>query len=150
MEVLNVLQIKNKREQREYESFEKLYKQVSHRIKHYASLNQEELTHSVPTILLGLPLYDANKASLYIVGKLLKEGFLAQHLYDNHLYVSWKKKEVEKKMKVKIHFEKQEHEKKEFKESVNKKFLTIQNVSKSTHNALSKLHQRAHNITLHR
>tara|TARA_B100000795_G_scaffold136703_1_gene102095 strand:- start:140 stop:556 length:417 start_codon:yes stop_codon:yes gene_type:complete len=43
----------------------------------------------VPSFLFGIPIFDLNSCIVYIVQKLIKNGFEVNYTHPNLLYISW-------------------------------------------------------------
>jgi hypothetical protein len=56
----------------------------------------------VPVFIVGLPLYDLNHCTAYIITQLRNNGFLVTYYFPRILYISWEIKEIRDK-KEKAH-----------------------------------------------
>jgi len=61
----------------------------------------------VPVFIVGLPLYDLNHCTAYIITQLRNNGFLVTYYFPRILYISWEIKEIRDK-KEKAHERREE------------------------------------------
>lgn len=83
--------IQHKKQKIKTTSFDNILLMVHKRIKnvsHYGGLNT---FYEIPGIVFGLPLYDINECTKYIINALRKNGFLVQIVPNNQwvIYISW-------------------------------------------------------------
>ena len=80
----------------------KIYEQFSSKIKQSVEYGHKQIFLTVPSFLLGYPVFDRNAAAKYIARQFVLGGFTVKRVSDYDIYVSWF---VPKKKK-----EKREHE----------------------------------------
>lgn len=93
----DVTKIDEKRKQIRKEIYTKIYQQFSSKIKQSVELGHKQLFLSVPSFLIGYPVFDRSAAARYIARQFVLGGFTVKLVSDHDIYVSWvipkKKKE---------------------------------------------------------
>ena len=93
----DVTKIDEKRKQIRKEIYTKIYEQFSSKIKQSVELGHKQLFLSVPSFLIGYPVFDRSAAARYIARQFVLGGFTVKLVSDHDIYVSWvvpkKKKE---------------------------------------------------------
>ena len=97
LSINDVTKIDEKRKQIKKEIYKKIYEQFSGKIKQSVELGHKQIFLTVPTFLLGYPVFDRRLAAKYIARQFQLGGFTVKLLSDFDIYVSWvvpkKKKE---------------------------------------------------------
>jgi len=72
--------------------YSKVLKRVQTRIKHTANLNKgrTECIYLIPDFMLGIPTYNVQDCTVFIITALLKNGFYVNYTHPNMVYISWK------------------------------------------------------------
>jgi hypothetical protein len=74
----------------EYEHFNKILKQCCEHIKIVSNRSDDtSCFFQLPTFVFGIPLYDFEKCSRFIIYNLKKEGLMVTYFVPNTLYISW-------------------------------------------------------------
>jgi hypothetical protein len=93
----DVTKIDVKRKQLRKEIYIKIYEQFSSKIKQSVEYGHKQIFLTVPSFLLGYPVFDRNAAAKYIARQFTLGGFTVKQVSDYDIYVSWfvpkKKKE---------------------------------------------------------
>jgi|APGre2960657373_1045057.scaffolds.fasta_scaffold01208_11 hypothetical protein len=77
--------------------FDRVLEQCHRRIRMVAGLGGMNTFFEVPGIVAGLPLYNLNQCTVYVIEQLRKNGMLVQVLPPPHVsvvYISWDPKDV--------------------------------------------------------
>ena len=88
-------------ELKKFETFDKILQRCHNKIKLYAQNKKTECIYNIPEFIIGVPLYDINELSEYLLSSLNKNGFILKQIPPNWIYISWDIKN-KKKMKVKV------------------------------------------------
>ena len=99
LSINDVTKIDEKRKQIKKEIYKKIYEQFSGKIKQSVELGHKQIFLTVPTFLLGYPVFDRRLAAKYIARQFQLGGFTVKSLSDFDIYVSWV---VPKKKKEKV------------------------------------------------
>lgn len=99
LSINDVTKIDEKRKQIKKEIYKKIYEQFSGKIKQSVELGHKQIFLTVPTFLLGYPVFDRRLAAKYIARQFQLGGFAVKLLSDFDIYVSWV---VPKKKKEKV------------------------------------------------
>ena len=99
LSINDVTKIDEKRKQIKKEIYKKIYEQFSGKIKQSVELGHKQIFLTVPTFLLGYPVFDRRLAAKYITRQFQLGGFTVKLLSDFDIYVSWV---VPKKKKEKV------------------------------------------------
>jgi hypothetical protein len=99
LSINDVTKIDEKRKQIKKEIYKKIYEQFSGKIKQSVELGHKQIFLTVPTFLLGYPVFDRRLAAKYIARQFQLGGFTVKLLSDFDIYVSWV---VPKKKKEKV------------------------------------------------
>jgi hypothetical protein len=93
----DVTKIDVKRKQLRKEIYIKIYEQFSSKSKQCVEYGHKQIFLTVPSFLLGYPVFDRNAAAKYIARQFTLGGFTVKQVSDYDIYVSWfvpkKKKE---------------------------------------------------------
>jgi hypothetical protein len=99
LSINDVTKIDEKRKQIKKEIYKKIYEQFSGKIKQSVELGHKQIFLTIPTFLLGYPVFDRRLAAKYIARQFQLGGFMVKLLSDFDIYVSWV---VPKKKKEKV------------------------------------------------
>ena len=102
LSINDVTKIDEKRKQIKKEIYKKIYEQFSGKIKQSVELGHKQIFLTVPTFLLGYPVFDRRLAAKYVARQFQLGGFTVKLLSDFDIYVSWvvpKEKRKRSKMK---------------------------------------------------
>lgn len=99
LSINDVTKIDEKRKQIKKEIYKKIYEQFSGKIKQSVELGHKQIFLTVPTFLLGYPVFDRRLAAKYIARQFQLGGFTVKLLSDFDIYVTWV---VPKKKKEKV------------------------------------------------
>ena len=99
LSINDVTRIDEKRKQIKKEIYMKIYEQFSAKIKQSVELGHKQIFLTVPTFLLGYPVFDRRLATKYVARQFELGGFTVKLLSDYDIYVSWvvSKKKKEKR-----------------------------------------------------
>ena len=99
LSINDVTKIDEKRKQIKKEIYKKIYEQFSGKIKQSVELGHKQIFLTIPTFLLGYPVFDRRLAAKYVARQFQLGGFTVKLLSDFDIYVSWV---VPKKKKEKV------------------------------------------------
>ena len=94
-------QIENKKKRAKL-VFEKVLESCDRRIQSAAAVRAYECVFTVPTFVMGFPLYDVDECMDYVLRKLVSNGFLTDVLPPRSIRISWNIKEARKKMPAEL------------------------------------------------
>ena len=99
LSINDVNKIDEKRKQIKKEIYKKIYEQFSAKIKQSVELGHKQIFLTIPTFLLGYPVFDRRLAAKYVARQFELGGFTVKLLSDYDIYVSWvvSKKKKEKR-----------------------------------------------------
>tara|TARA_B100001758_G_scaffold204501_1_gene184462 strand:- start:30 stop:404 length:375 start_codon:yes stop_codon:yes gene_type:complete len=99
LSINDVTKIDEKRKQIKKEIYMKIYEQFSAKIKQSVELGHKQIFLTIPTFLLGYPVFDRRLAAKYVARQFELGGFTVKLLSDYDIYVSWvvSKKKKEKR-----------------------------------------------------
>lgn len=89
--------LKDNQRKTKKECFDKVLEKCHSRIRNVAKHGGMCCFFEVPALLLGLPLFNRDECTEYIVANLRRVGFLVQILPDPHIgviYISWNPSEL--------------------------------------------------------
>ena len=74
--------------------YQKILGRVHNKIKHTSRIrnNNKFCVYILPEFILGVPRYDINTCTMYIIEKLKTNGFNIKYTHPNLLFISWKGK----------------------------------------------------------
>ena len=84
----DVTKIDEKRKQIRKEIYTKIYEQFSSKIKQSVEYGHKQIFLTVPSFLLGYPVFDRNAAAKYIARQFVLGGFTVKRVSDYDIYVS--------------------------------------------------------------
>lgn len=94
-----IIKIENERKKIRKEIYTKMYEQFSRKIMHAVQTNQKQVFLVVPAYLIGYPVFDRDKATVYLKRQLELNKLSVVQISDFEFHVSWNKKKKEKKEK---------------------------------------------------
>ena len=103
----DVTKIDDKRKQIRKEIYKKIYEQFSAKIKQSVELGHKQIFLTVPSFLLGYPVFDRSQAARYVARQFELGGFTVRLISDYDIYVSWvvdKKKKKDKNVQEESDF----------------------------------------------
>jgi len=92
----DVVKIDDKRKQIRKEIYMKIYTQFSTKIKQSVELGHKQLFMTIPTFLIGYPVFDRSAAARYVARQFTLGGFTVQLVSDYDIYVTWSKPKKKK------------------------------------------------------
>lgn len=71
--------------------YQKILGRIHNKIKHTSRIrnNNKFCVYILPEFILGVPRYDINTCTTYIIEKLTKNGFNIKYTHPNLLWISW-------------------------------------------------------------
>ena len=89
---------KNEKRGKEKENVKNMFLEKCHtRIESYNNFGREDILFEVPPFIIGLPPYVQRDVLEYLVESLKEDGFFVMHIPKTYsMYISWKKKDVDK------------------------------------------------------
>lgn len=91
-----ILRIKNQNENRENDIIDYHYGHIIYKIKDAYKNYMDGCYYDVDIFVSKLPMYDANDIAEKLVLFMIEKGFQCKVVYQNRIYVWWKKKERKK------------------------------------------------------
>lgn len=85
--------INEKKTKRNYCYIEILHK-IHEKIKKVSDREQYKIFYDVPVFVYGLPTYNLNNCTAYIMKQLRSNGFLVKYYFPKYLYISWDPREI--------------------------------------------------------
>lgn len=124
----------------------KVYKKVLEKCCNVINYNNDTLNNTccvfeVPEMIFGLPKYNLSACIAFIMIKLREEKYIVEYYPPKHIYISWARPDIIKKVKKKIEQKKKEQIEEE-KYPVDKKTLEFASFS-----ALGRLSSTAKKIS---
>lgn len=92
-----IVKIESVRKKIRKEIYTKIYEQFSRKIMHAAQTNQKQVFLVVPAYLIGYPVFDRNKATVYLKRQLELNKLNIIQIAEFEFHVSWNKKNTKKK-----------------------------------------------------
>lgn len=86
---------KNRREIRK-QTYTKIYEQFSRKIMHAVRTSQQQVFLTVPSFVIGFPVFDRDKAAIYLKRQLQRNGMQVVQVSDYEFHISWKPKKKKK------------------------------------------------------
>lgn len=113
MSLINIYSLpkkRSKREEKRIEIYENVLKMCHKKIKLNSEIENGEtyLFYTIPSIILGFPIFDQYSCCDYICNKLSQNGFKIVNVGNNMIFISWghisfdEDKEKELEMKIDI------------------------------------------------
>jgi len=71
--------------------YQKILNRIHNKIKHTSRMrnNSKFCVYVIPEFILGIPRYDINTCTMYIIEKLTTNGFQIKYTHPNLLWISW-------------------------------------------------------------
>ena len=89
----------NNKKIKKLETFDSILKQCHQRILHNSKLERTYCFFNIPEFIFGVPLYDINDLTKYILNSLVTNGFKVKYFDPNVIFISWNDKTYEISMK---------------------------------------------------
>ena len=83
--------IEDNRKKIKKETYQKIYDQVSKKVKNAVEIGHKNIFIRIPAFILGLPSYDIEKACTYVQRQFTNGGFYVCKTSTIDLYISWNK-----------------------------------------------------------
>lgn len=96
-----IIKIENERKKIRKEIYTKIYEQFSRKIMHAVQTNQKQVFLVVPSYLIGYPVFDRYRATVYLKRQLELNKLNVVQISDFEFHISWNKKKKKKKEKEK-------------------------------------------------
>lgn len=82
---------KQKRDQRQLSVFNKILNRINRRITITSQMKRDEkyIWYQVPPYIFGEPIYDQTDCIAYVVTKLVENGFFVKYINPGTLFISW-------------------------------------------------------------
>ena len=82
---------KQKRDQRQLSVFNKILNRINRRITTSSQMKRDEkyVWYQVPPYIFGEPIYDQTDCIAYVVTKLAENGFFVKYINPGTLFISW-------------------------------------------------------------
>jgi len=93
----DVTKIDEKRKQIKKEIYTRIYEQFSRKIKQCVELGHKQVFLTVPSFIIGCPVFDRSAAARYVARQFKLGGFDVRIIGEYDIYVSWI---IPKKVKV--------------------------------------------------
>ena len=73
-------------------NYNKILTRIHNKIKYVSKqlINDQCCWYVMPEMLIGVPKYDHNDCSAYVIEKLRINGFVVRYIHPNLLFISWK------------------------------------------------------------
>ena len=85
----DVNKIDEKRKQIRKEIYTKIYEQFSRKIKQSVELGNKQIFLTVPTFLVGYPVFDRHAAAKYVARQFERGGFNVSLVSEYEIYINW-------------------------------------------------------------
>ncbi len=106
MSLYDIIEIQQRKKDKQIDLFEKIYEDVKTKIQYYVTMNQLTCNFKIPSFIFGFPLVNIPKTKEYLLLRLTKEGFIAFDVQnkDDEIFISWElsavlKKQIKKETK---------------------------------------------------
>jgi len=72
--------------------YKKVLQRIHSRIKHVSRqyINDQFIFYVIPEYMIGVPRYNVNHCTYYVIDKLKENGFHVHYTHPNMLFISWK------------------------------------------------------------
>ena len=73
-------------------TYNKILTRIHNKIKYVSKqlINDQCCWYIMPEVLIGVPKYNHNDCSAYVIEKLRENGFIIRYIHPNLLFISWK------------------------------------------------------------
>ena len=85
----DVTKIDEKRKQIKKEIYKKIYEQFSRKIKKAVKFGNKQIFLTIPTFLVGYPVFDRSAAAHYVARQFKHGGFNVNVVGEYEIYVNW-------------------------------------------------------------
>lgn len=91
--------------------YNKILNRIHNKIKHLSRIHHKEqhCWYLIPEVIIGIPKYNHENCTAYIIDKLKENGFMLRYIHPNLLFISWKnwtpsyvREEIKKKTGINI------------------------------------------------
>lgn len=89
----------NNKKIKKLETFDSILKKCHTRILYNSKLERTYCFFSIPEFIFGVPLYDINDLTKYIINSLVSNGFKVKYFDPNVIFITWNDKTYEISMK---------------------------------------------------
>ena len=89
----------NNKKIKKLETFDSILKKCHNRIMYNSKLERTYCFFSIPEFIFGVPLYDINDLTKYIINSLVSNGFKVKYFDPNVIFITWNDKSYEISMK---------------------------------------------------
>ena len=88
-DIRKLYQTQEKRNHYRQEMYDSVLRKVHCRIETIAARKESKCLFQIPSLLLGMPLYNPYECSGYVMQRLRADGFIVSHAQPNILYIDW-------------------------------------------------------------
>ncbi len=99
----------NEKKNRKNYCYNEVLHKIHEKIKKVSDKELYKIFYDVPEFVYGLPTYDLNTCTAYIMKQLRANGFLVKYYFPKFLYISWDPREISNYKKEKKLFEKKKN-----------------------------------------
>jgi hypothetical protein len=92
----------NEKKEKKLSNFNEILYKIHNKIKKAAEVEKYNIVYQVPEFIFGIPNYNLDKCTAYLIKELRSNGFLVRYYFPKILYVSWNPIEIKKYKKEKI------------------------------------------------
>ena len=94
---------KRERHKKRLELYNQILKKCHNKIliESDAYQNKEYILYTIPPVVVGYPLVNINECSVFLINKLVKNGFNVKYLGNGHIFIGWKNIAKKKKLRFK-------------------------------------------------
>jgi len=89
----------NSKKIKKLETFDSILKKCHKRIMYNSKLERTYCFFNIPEFIFGVPLYDINELTKYMVNSLVTNGFKVKYFDPNVIFITWNDKTYEISMK---------------------------------------------------
>lgn len=91
----------NEKKEKKYYIYNDILYKIHDKIKRTTAKERFKIVYDVPEITLGLPCYNLNHCTAYLIKHLRNNGFLVKYYFPKILYISWDPHEIKEYKKNK-------------------------------------------------
>lgn len=107
--IKDISKIDEKRKQIKKEIYKKIYEQFARKVKQSVELGNKQIFLTVPSFLVGYPVFDRSAAAQYLARQFKNGGFNVNIVGEYEIYINWvvekpKKEKVEQEIAHEIEF----------------------------------------------
>jgi hypothetical protein len=89
MRIEDVVQINANKNRIRKEIYTRIYEQFSSKIKQSGTFGRKEIIMTIPSFVMGYPMFDRGLATRYIMRQFTLGGFTVHMIGEYDVYVSW-------------------------------------------------------------